>query len=90
MQLSLEDITDIKAYLRGFHEGAWVKFSASLKKHISYLADMPYMYPAYDRRSPYRKMSISEYLVFYIVRETEHMVEIHRVLHSSRDISRYI
>jgi hypothetical protein len=30
-------------------------------------------------------MSISEYLVFYIVRETEHMVEIHRVLHSSRN-----
>jgi plasmid stabilization system protein ParE len=59
-----------------------------LKKRLEALADMPYMYPVWQDNPTYRKMVVSNYLVFYQVNETEQTIEIHRILPGSWDLAR--
>jgi addiction module toxin, RelE/StbE family len=77
-----QDINDIASYLSQFYENTVGKFITSLDKSISRLSDNPYIGTAY--RS-YRKLVVSEYLVFYKVDDEDNVVIIFRVLHSSRD-----
>jgi plasmid stabilization system protein ParE len=47
------------------------------------------MYPEYEKHLPYLKISVDNF-VFYIVNIDSKCVEIHRILHSSRDITRVV
>ena len=85
----LETTTDranIKAYLDQFYAGSAKRFFVLLKKKISRLKDFPYSCQIYEDNTDYRKLIVGDYLVFYVVNEDEKFVEIHRILHSSRDI----
>jgi addiction module RelE/StbE family toxin len=85
---AVEDIKAIKAYLSRFYPNTPVKFLSVLKKHVSDLQDMPYMYAVYEDVPAYRKLLVSGYLVFYKVNEEKKPVEIHRILSGSRDVAR--
>ncbi len=89
-ELSQDDTRAIRAWLSQFYPGTPRKFFAELKKRIVALEETPYMYPEYEDRPPYRRMVVSDYLVFYKVNEEKKRVEIHRILHAARDIRRYL
>jgi addiction module RelE/StbE family toxin len=90
LELAREGAKDIKAYLSQFYPSTPVKFLQSLKNRISALGDMPRMYEVYQDRKAYRKMTVSDYNVFYKIIEEKKIVEIHRVLHGKRDIAHHL
>ncbi|MDD4169964.1 MAG: type II toxin-antitoxin system RelE/ParE family toxin [Desulfotomaculaceae bacterium] len=60
-----------------------------IAEKIKELPRFPEKYEAYSTgqyRLAYRRMPVDSYLVFYVV--LENTIEIHRVLHGSRDIRR--
>jgi addiction module RelE/StbE family toxin len=87
---ALEELDAILAYLRQFYPGTSKRFSAALKEKLMALRNMPYMYPAYDKSPAYRKMGVSNYLVFYQVNDAEQTIVVHRILHGSRDLTRHL
>jgi addiction module RelE/StbE family toxin len=85
---ALEDIHDIKKYLSAFYASTADKFLDELEKRITAITDLPYMYEAFVHDPFYRKMPLDDYLVFYHVDEKSCTVEIHRILHSSKNIKK--
>ena len=90
LDLAREDVKEIKAYLAQFYPSTPAKFLSALKEQIGNLAENPYMYEAYDGNPSFRRMVVSNYLVFYKVDDEKKTIAIHRVLHGSRDIFKYI
>ena len=82
------DIDIIEAYLSQFYESTVRGFFAELNKKVLMLEDMPYMYPVYERDPFFRHIVLNDYLIFYSVDEEQKLVDIHRILHHSRDIDR--
>jgi plasmid stabilization system protein ParE len=87
---ALLDQEDIVRYLSRYYPDTPRRFREALDARLSALADMPYMYPAYDKNPAYRKMVVSDYLVFYKVNDAERTIELHRILHGSRDLDRHL
>jgi len=85
-----QDLYDVAEYLSQFYADTFKRFMATLEKSICSLADTPLMYEEYHDDPFYRRMVVGDYLVFYHVDEAKHIVEIHRVLHGSRDVRQYI
>jgi len=81
------DMDDIEEYLSQFYTSTVRNFFLQLEKQVKTLETMPYMYPAYQEDPFYRKMKINDYLLFYSVDEEKQLAIIHRIFHSSRDIS---
>jgi addiction module RelE/StbE family toxin len=100
LELAREDVKEIRSYLAQFYPGTPAKFLSALKEQIGNLTENPYMYEAYDKMSSdntssdktpsFRRMVVSNYLVFYKVDDEKRTIAIHRILHGSRDISKYI
>ena len=85
-----KDYDDIQLYLEQYYENTAVNFFKQLKKRIESLKTNPNIAPSYDKRPSYRKLIVEKYIVFYKVDEEKKRIEIHRILHGSRDIRRYI
>ena len=85
-----EDKEDIKAYLSKFYPGTPQRFSKSLKEHISILKNNPYMFPEYPENTKYRRMLVSNYVVFYKVNDAEQQIDIYRILRASWDLPKYL
>lgn len=84
------DMDDIEDYLSQFYASTARKFFTKLKRQITSLETMPYLYPVYDADTYFRKMVIDDYLLFYNVDQKRDLVVVHRIFHSKRDISRQI
>jgi addiction module RelE/StbE family toxin len=84
------DVKEIKNYLSRFYPSTPNKFVATLRVQIQSLRENPYMYATYPGYPAYRRVIVSNYLVFYKVDEENKRVEIHRVLHGSWDIPSYL
>ena len=84
------DLVGIEEYLSQFYAGTVRSFFEKLKKKVSLLETMPYMYPEYDADPFFRRMVIGDYLLFYAVDEEREQIVIHRIFHSARDISQQI
>ena len=85
-----EDIKEIKKYLAGFYQNTAKKFIRLYKQKTYRLRDMPYSCERYTDDPDYRRMVVGDYLVFYMVDDEKRIVDIHRVLHGSRDILRHL
>jgi len=90
----LEDtITDreyIRTYLSQYYPGTSKRFFSFLRKKIDRLKIYPYSCHVYEDDPDYRMLVVGEYLTFYMVDENAKIVEIHRILHGSRDISKHL
>ena len=84
------DSEEILQYLSKFHISTAKNFFALLKERINSLKSNPFVAQSYLERPSYRRLIVGDYLVFYKVAEDKKLVEIHRILHGSRDIKRYI
>jgi len=80
------DIEEIHAYVSADNPSAANGLISRFKKTIGLLADRPNMGPRVIRpgRPGLRKMSVPPFIIFY--RADDSLVEIVRVLHSSRDL----
>ena len=81
------DRAEIKSFLSKFYKGTYKRFSILLKKKISRLKIFPFSGPVYESNPRYRKLIVGDYLIFYKVYESIKIVEIHYIIHSSRDIA---
>ena len=84
------DSEEIREYLSQYYESTVRNFFALLKKRINSIKSNPFIAPPYLERPSYRRLVVEDYLVFYKVDEDKKLIEIHRILHGSRDISRYV
>jgi plasmid stabilization system protein ParE len=87
---ALLDQEDIAEYLSRYYPGTPRRFRSALDDRLNALSDMPYMYPAWEGNPAYRKMGVSNYMVFYKVNDAERTIVIHRILHGSRDLARHL
>ena len=85
-----EDKKHIKAYLSKFYPETPFRFNASLKEYIAKLKDNPYIYPEYPENNDYRRMFVSNYIVFYKVNDAEKQIDIYRILRASWDLPKYL
>lgn len=88
-----KDILDISEYI-GINlrnPAAADRLIDKIISAVDKLADMPYMYAAYESPLPveneYRKMYVKNYTIFYFVDETKKSVKIARVIYSKRNFS---
>ena len=84
------DLGIVRQYLSLYYKNTVKTFFCLLKKSIDALKENPYMYQKFLERPSYRRLVIRDYLVFYKVDDVKNTVEIHRILHSSRELERYI
>ena len=85
-----EDKKHINTYLSKFYPKTPQRFNALLKEHIANLKDNPYIYPEYPENTDYRRMLVSNYIVFYKVNDAEKQINIYRILRASWDLSKYV
>ena len=85
-----DDLKIIKQYLNQFYPGTTGRFIDLLKKHISRLKDFPLSCPVYEDDNDYRKLVVNEYLVFYMVNEKDHFIDVHHIFHGSRNIKQLL
>jgi plasmid stabilization system protein ParE len=84
------DLCEIEEYLSQFYASTARSFFEQLKKKVLLLEDMPYMCPEYENDPYFRRMVVGDYLLFYSVEERRHLIIVHRIFHSKRDISQQI
>jgi len=87
---TITDRDEIREYLSQYYESTAKQFFALLKEKIARLKDFPYSCPSYENDPDYRRLVVRDYLVFYIVNETDKIIEIHRIFHESRDIRQHL
>jgi len=85
-----EDRNAIREYLSQYYESTVRNFFTLLKNRTTQLKAHPYSCPTYEHDPDYRVLVVRDYLVFYIVKEDDKIVEIHRIFHKSRDVRRWL
>jgi len=73
-------------YLSQFYPSTPRKYLTALEKRKSTLVDNPYFYSVYLPMPEYRRFTVRNYIGFYKIIEESSTVEIHRILHGSRDV----
>ncbi|MDR2166767.1 MAG: type II toxin-antitoxin system RelE/ParE family toxin [Clostridiales bacterium] len=84
------DLREIRAYLSRFYRNTAHRFFTELNRRLEILTIFPNSSPEYEDDPDYRIMAVRGYSVFYMVREETKTVEIHRIFHGSRDVSRHL
>jgi toxin ParE1/3/4 len=87
-----EDITDIVLYIADRLKApkAAMELLDELDNSIALLGDFPYAHRIFHTIKPlkeeYRMVPVKNHAVFYVVREKEKIVEIHRVVYAKMDL----
>lgn len=86
LHTALLDLDEICAYKSQFSGGTVQRFLDQIEEKFSNLAENPCMYTVYPYNPAYRKISVSDYLIFYQVDENARRVSVYRILHGKREI----
>ena len=84
------NLLDIDEYLSRFYPSTAAKFFTKLDKKLLLLQEQPYIGAKYIPNQKYRRLVVDDYLAFYSIYEEKHEILIHRILHSSMDITRHL
>lgn len=88
LPIAEKDLVDIFEYILSDNPSAAASLLDQIDDTISKLEDFPYMgFMPKDSRLKYlgyRILVVESYLVFYVVDETEELVEIRRMIHGKR------
>ncbi|MDS1030958.1 type II toxin-antitoxin system RelE/ParE family toxin [Bacillota bacterium LX-D] len=96
LPIAKQDITDIILYISDQLNApkAAMDLLDALEHSISLLRDFPYAHKIYRPIKPlvedYRMLIVKNYAVFYVVREEEKIVEVHRVIYAKMDLTKLI
>jgi plasmid stabilization system protein ParE len=80
-----QDMTDVIIYLEDYPQKA-KRIFGKLDNRLSALPEYPEMYPVYNDYPVFRRIVIEDYLVFYIYKEKDRLVEIHRLINGRMDV----
>jgi len=84
------DMGAVFDYLSRQNPGTAKSFFKQLKKQVLMLEEMPYMCQPYDLDPYFRWMVLGDFQLYYSVNEKRQLIVVHRIFHSSREISRQI
>ena len=90
LPLAVLDLDALASWLSRFYPGTLRRTMGDLKKKIGDLSSFPGMGSEYPSDPYYRKIACGNYLIFYHVAESNHTVEIHRILRASWNIPEYL
>jgi plasmid stabilization system protein ParE len=96
LPIAKQDITDIILYIseRLKVPKAAMDLLDALDHSISLLREFPYAHKIYrpvrTLEEDYRMLPVKNYAVFYVVREQEKIVELHRVIYAKMDLTKLI
>lgn len=90
LPLSVQDLQEIAQYLSHFYLKTAGRVLREMQQKIAQLSNMPERYAVYPFDPFYRKMVVDQYLVFYRVNNSTHIVEIHRILRGSWNLPQYL
>lgn len=94
LPIAKQDITDIILYISDQLNApkAAMDLLEALEHSISLLRDFPYAHKIYRPIKPlgedYRMLIVKNYAVFYVVREEEKIVEVHRIIYAKMDLTK--
>ena len=80
-----KDIWEIADYLSDHSIQVAESFLHEIKNRVEGLTDMPFMYPNVSHHKEYRKVSVGNYVVIYLVDDRTKQILIIRVVHGRRD-----
>ena len=86
LPVSRQNLDDILKYLSGFYPGTSSKFVMDLRQCLDTLRTQPLIYSVYADFPVYRHIPVDDYIVFYVVNESNKTVEIHRILHGKQSV----
>jgi addiction module RelE/StbE family toxin len=84
------DLMEIDDYLAQYAPQAANKIFSELFNRLGKLPNNPLMYAEYEYDTFYRKIVVESYIVFYHVNNEKRIIEIHRLLHSARNVSKIL
>lgn len=96
LPVAKQDITDIILYISGRLKApkAAMDLLDAFDHLISLLKEFPYAHKLYRPvralEEEYRMLPVKNYAVFYVIREQEKVVEIHRVIYARMDLTKLI
>lgn len=90
LPLAVEDIEAMAAYLSRFYPSTVHRVLSEIESLIAGLQAHPQMYEVYEADPFYRRIVVSDYLVFYHVEDQLKTVDIYRVLRGSWNIGKYL
>ena len=90
LKTAYDDLKEIKQYLDQFYPSTVRNFVRLYKSKKDGLKEFPFSHQAYEDDPDYRRLVVGDYLVFYQVDGMTKTVEIHRILHGSRDMSHHL
>lgn len=96
LPIAKQDIIDIVLYISDQLNApkAALDLLDAFDHSISLLSEFPYLHKIYRTlralEEEYRMLPVKNYAVFYIVRESEEVVEIHRVINARMDLTKVI
>jgi len=90
LPISRQNLDDIVKYLSSFYPGTLSRFVTELRRCIDNLRTQPLMYSVYADFPVYRHISVGDYIVFFVVNESDKTVEIHRILHGKQNVQRIL
>jgi len=79
------DVLEVVAYLEDYQQKAKRIFE-KLDNRLIKLVENPEMYPVYMDFPEFRKIVIEDYLVFYMTKEQDEIIEVHRILSGHMDL----
>lgn len=94
--IAKQDITDIILYISDqlIAPKAAMDLLDALEHSVSLLRDFPYAHKLYRPikllGEDFRMFVVKNYAVFYVVREAEKIVEVHRVIYAKLDLAKLI
>ena len=81
-----KDMFEADAYMSEHSPDMARRFFVLLNEKLLQLQTTPLMYQVYREYPVYRRVVIMDYLVFYIVNETEQTVDVHRIINGKMHI----
>jgi len=96
LPIAKQDISEIILYISNQLKApqAAMDLLDALDRSISLLADFPYAHKLFHPLRPleeeYRMLALKNYAVFYVVREQQRVIEIHRIIYARMDLTCWI
>jgi plasmid stabilization system protein ParE len=85
-----EDIENLVRYKGRFSSSAPSRIVAKIFDRLDDVASMPRSGRISEYDSDYRQVFIEDYTVFYLVDDEKEVIEVHYVLHQSRNIEKIL
>lgn len=96
LPIAKQDITDIVLYVSDYLKApqAAMDLLDAFDYSISLLVEFPYAHTLFHPLRPleaeYRMVPVKNYAVFYLIREQQRIIEIHRIIYAQMDLTHLI